>query len=281
MRPLAKATPYEFRDVEVVLTDMDDTLTLDGRLSAETYEALERLEAAGVRVIPVTAAPAGWCDQMARMWPVTAVIGENGGFCFSRKPGVAGSAIERRYWLDDAERKSTKAKLADIARTILASEPSLRLSDDQPFRLTSLAIERPRDSTTARAILAQLLEAGADATLNSIWALAWFGGYDKVKAARKFLPAVTGHDIDLDRDKLVFVGDSANDASMFSHLPKSVGVSTVVHHLPEIRKPPTWIANGPGGRGFVEVADAILAARRSHAEAHGIGARARLSATGT
>lgn len=30
---------------------------------------VERLETAGIPVIPVTAAPpAGWCDQMARTW---------------------------------------------------------------------------------------------------------------------------------------------------------------------------------------------------------------------
>ena len=85
MRPISAAASVDLRGVQVVLTDMDDTLTFDGKLSAETYDALERLEAAGVRVIPVTAAPAGWCDQMVRMWPVTAVIGENGGFCFSRE----------------------------------------------------------------------------------------------------------------------------------------------------------------------------------------------------
>jgi hydroxymethylpyrimidine pyrophosphatase-like HAD family hydrolase len=84
MRPIRQADSAEFRGVRFVLTDMDDTLTYQGRLQAETYGALERLQEAGVKVIPVTAAPAGWCDQMARMWPVDGVIGENGGFFFQR-----------------------------------------------------------------------------------------------------------------------------------------------------------------------------------------------------
>ena len=33
--------------VEIVLADIDDTLTDDGRLTAGTYAALERLQAAG------------------------------------------------------------------------------------------------------------------------------------------------------------------------------------------------------------------------------------------
>lgn len=77
MRPLAEAPVERLRRVSLVLTDMDDTLTHRGRLPAATYAALERLETAGIPVIPVTAAPAGWCDQMARMWPVAGVIGES------------------------------------------------------------------------------------------------------------------------------------------------------------------------------------------------------------
>ncbi|WBT40232.1 MULTISPECIES: HAD-IIB family hydrolase [Hyphomicrobium] len=257
MRPISAAASVDLRGVQVVLTDMDDTLTFDGKLSAETYDALERLEAAGVRVIPVTAAPAGWCDQMVRMWPVTAVIGENGGFCFSRE----GTSVTRRFWSTPDMLEAAQSRLADMARTIMKKHPELTLSDDQPFRRTSLALARPDDRATARAVLREFEARGASATANSLWVIAWFGGYNKVTAVRKFLPAITGLDIDLDRDRLLFVGDSANDAPMFAHMPKSVGVSTVTRHLADIPHPPTWITKGAGGAGFVEVADAILANR--------------------
>ena len=65
---------------------MDETLTYQGRLQASTYLALERLRDHGIRVIPVTAAPAGWCDQIARMWPIDGVIAENGGLFLQRTP---------------------------------------------------------------------------------------------------------------------------------------------------------------------------------------------------
>ena len=63
-----------------MLLDIDDTLTTDGRLTAAAYGALEKLSARGLRVIPVTGRPAGWCDMIARFWPVEAVVGENGAF---------------------------------------------------------------------------------------------------------------------------------------------------------------------------------------------------------
>lgn len=101
MQPLSLAPADTFSSVRFLLTDMDETLTHHGRLSARTYTALERLQAGGIRVIPVTAAPAGWCDQMARMWPVDGVIAENGGLFIRRGPD--GHGVERRYWhADDA-----------------------------------------------------------------------------------------------------------------------------------------------------------------------------------
>ncbi|MFP3416087.1 HAD hydrolase family protein, partial [Bacillus sp. SIMBA_074] len=63
-----------------MLTDVDDTLTWQGRLPPEALIALAELERAGVKVVAVTGACAGWCDQMAKMWPLHGVIGENGAF---------------------------------------------------------------------------------------------------------------------------------------------------------------------------------------------------------
>mgnify|MGYP002009329546 CR=1 FL=1 len=57
-------------------------MTLDGRLLPESFEALWRLRDAGIRVVPVTGRPAGWCDLIARTWPVDGVIGENGGLYY-------------------------------------------------------------------------------------------------------------------------------------------------------------------------------------------------------
>src|SRR3546814_10557752 len=78
MRPLAGFPPAERARNEIVLTDIDDTLTQDGSLPAVAYQALERLKKAGLIVVPVKGRPAGWCDLIARLWPVDAVVGGNG-----------------------------------------------------------------------------------------------------------------------------------------------------------------------------------------------------------
>ena len=68
--------------LEFLFTDIDDTLTDEGLLLPTAYSALWSLTQAGVHVIPVTGRPAGWCELIARQWPVQGVVGENGAFYF-------------------------------------------------------------------------------------------------------------------------------------------------------------------------------------------------------
>lgn len=259
MQPLGRAATDEFGRVRFVLTDMDETLTFNGRLGAATYDALERLQRAGVTVIPVTAAPAGWCDQMARMWPVDGVIGENGGLHFHRTAN--GHGLTRRFWHDESARAAVTGELARIGEEVRARLPFARFADDQPFRLTSLAFAQPDGADERAALVACLREAGASTTVNNLWVLGWIGAYDKLAMARRVLAETHGLDIAEDNEAVLYVGDSTNDAPMFGFFRHSVGVSTVRRYLDEIPSPPAWITEGPGGSGFVEAADAVLRGR--------------------
>ncbi|MGF6976044.1 HAD superfamily hydrolase (TIGR01484 family) [Paraburkholderia sp. JPY465] len=260
MRALSEAPDNEFRHVRFVLTDMDETLTWQGRLSARTYTSLERLQSAGVRVIPVTAAPAGWCDQMARMWPVDGVIGENGGLYFAR--AEAGHGVVRRYWHPDESRAKVSERLREIADSVMTKLPDAQFAEDQPFRSSSIAFARPDDPAASDRIVRALRSAGADVTINNLWILGWLGGYDKLLMTRRILAEQYGIDIDRERDAILYSGDSINDAPMFAFFTHTVGVSTVTRYLHQIPVPPRWITRGPGGAGFVEAADAVIRARQ-------------------
>ncbi len=236
---------------------MDETLTFKGRLSARTYDALERLQRAGVTVVPVTAAPAGWCDQMARMWPVDAVIGENGGFFFRRN---ASHGLDRLFWHGEDGRREVFARLEAMAARVAAATGAA-LAEDQPFRLTSIAFAQPESAAGRAAIVAALKAEGADVTVNNLWVLGWLGGYDKLAMARRILQEVYGLDWEAARAQVLYVGDSLNDAPMFAAFRHTVGVSTVDQYRDEIPVMPAFITEGPGGDGFVEAAEAVLAAR--------------------
>ena len=258
MKDLALAPRSTFASVRFALTDMDETLTYRGRLSARTYGALERLQGAGVKVIPVTAAPAGWCDQMARMWPVDGVISENGGL-FIQRDGEHG--VKRNFWHSDAKRQAISDQLAAIGRHIGRVVPSARFADDQVFRLTSLAFAQPDSEADRRVLVAAMRKAGLDVTVNNLWILGWIGAYDKLAMARRAMADAYNIDVDADLDAVLYCGDSTNDAPMFGFFRHTVGVSSVRRYLPEIPIPPNWITKGPGGDGFVEVADALIASK--------------------
>jgi HAD superfamily hydrolase (TIGR01484 family) len=262
MQLLSRADHSVFRNVRFVLTDMDETLTYQGRLAAQTYEALERLQRAGVTVIPVTAAPAGWCDQMARMWPVDGVVGENGGFFFRRRLGHD-DGVERSFWHPAEHRQAVAYRLATIGAEVCETIPGAKLAKDQPFRLTSIAFAQPDDRAARDTILAGLRRAGADATVNNLWILGWLGGYDKLAMTRRVMKEIYDIDVDRQNDEILYIGDSTNDAPMFGYFRHTVGVSTVVGYLSDIPTPPVWVTEGPGGAGFVQMANAVIASRAS------------------
>ncbi|WP_269509835.1 HAD-IIB family hydrolase [Burkholderia sp. IMCC1007] len=255
MQPLSQAETDQFSTVRFVLTDMDETLTYQGRLAAETYAALARLEAGGIRVVPVTAAPAGWCDQMARMWPVDGVIAENGGLFLRRSSD--GHRIERHFWHPPDAIEHVRVQLQSIARIVEKAVPHAQQADDQVFRLTSLAYRRTGTDADHR-IVDALRQAGADATINNLWVLGWIGGYDKLKMSLRVLARTYGVDAEAACEWVAYSGDSTNDAPMFEFFKHTAGVSTVIDYLPQLPIPPRWITRGPGGAGFVEFANAIL-----------------------
>src|SRR5215468_5779566 len=109
------------RRIRGVFTDIDDTLTTDGKLTAAAYGALERLQAAGFLVVPITGRPAGWCDHIARMWPVDAVVGENGAFYF--RYDAAARKLMKRFLVPAEERAANRQRLQALGARILAAVP--------------------------------------------------------------------------------------------------------------------------------------------------------------
>ncbi|HUH86340.1 MAG TPA: HAD-IIB family hydrolase, partial [Stellaceae bacterium] len=259
MRPISDFPAALCRKIRLVLTDVDDTLTFAGRLGAGAYDALERLERAGILVIPVTAAPAGWCDLMARMWPVRAVIGENGGLCFSR--AGEGRELRRAFWQSEDERARSMTRLAGIAAQIRAAVPEAITAADQPFRQTTWALQAAGESDLATRMAAAWRDAGATATINTLWVMGWLGGFDKLKMALRMAGELLALDLAAEKEAVLYVGDSLNDEPMFRFFPNSVGVSTVTDYRDRLNALPPWVTRGPGGAGFVEVADMLLAGR--------------------
>lgn len=259
--PLDSISSEVLGGIRAVLSDIDDTMTTDGLLPAHAYNALERLSDAGKVVIPVTGRPAGWCDMIARFWPVHGVVGENGAFYFrydreSRK-------MIRRYWKSDDERSEDRRKLEALGRKILKSVPGSAIASDQAYREADLAIDfcedvEPLCGDAVNDIVALFDEAGAHAKISSIHVNGWFGDYDKLTMADAILSEQFGMFLPDDIDAIAYLGDSPNDAPMFEKFPNSIGVANVAEYASIMPTMPTYISNGRGGAGFAEFVDRLL-----------------------
>ena len=261
MKPLAEFPVEERVHIRGVLTDIDDTLTTRGRLFAASYGALERLQKAGLLVIPVTGRPAGWCDHIARMWPVDAVVGENGAFWF-RHDGKAGKLV-KRYVISEMERSRRAEQLKKIGKKILAEVPGSAIAGDQAYREADLAIDFREDvpplAREAVGRIVQIMEAeGLTAKVSSIHVNGWFGDYDKLSTTRRMLHEDFDVDLDREREHFVFAGDSPNDQPMFAFFPHAVGVANVLEMADLMTEFPKWITPSAGAAGFAELADALI-----------------------
>lgn len=264
MRPLSEFSLSARRGIKAVLTDIDDTLTDHGRLPARAYEALERLKQAGFIVAPVTGRPAGWCDLIARQWPVDGVVGENGAFYF-RYDDAAGQ-MTRHYSRSAGQRLADKGRLDEIRRAVVAEVPGSAVAADQAYREADLAIDfredvppLPKDDVLR--IVEIFHRFGATAKISSIHVNGWFGGYDKLSTSRIFLRDCFGIDIDRQKSAVVFAGDGPNDSPMFGFFPNSVGVANVLDFGDELPASPAFVAAHRGAEGFAELADLLIAAK--------------------
>ena len=264
MQPIHKFPKDIAKNITCVFTDIDDTLTTEGSLPACAYNALEALTKAGIHVAPITGRPAGWCDMIARLWPVAGVVGENGAFYFSYDRHQ--KKMIRAYDTDELTRTSDRKRLDNIAERILTEVPGCAISVDQTFRDTDLAIDIAEDvpeldEPSVLRVKEIFEEEGAVAKVSSIHVNGWYGTYSKLTMSRRFAIERLGLDVDSRKENFVFCGDSPNDGSMFEFFPFACGVANVKQFEGKMPSYPAFVSEKKGGEGFVEIAEILLKAR--------------------
>ena len=246
-------SPRDLSAIRYVLTDIDDTLTTDGKLLPQTYQAMWDLRDAGIELVTVTGGSAGWCEHIARAWPVAAAIGESGAFVMSAERNRV--AVE--YWEDEAIQAERQAAHVAAVRPLLADR--FRFAHDQRFRLADVAVDIVgHDRAEVDQLAARIRALGGSAAISSVHLNTWIGRYDKQTMSERLLRRLGLGDVEL-AEQVCFVGDSRNDAPMFAHFPKSFGVANILPVIDDLPKKPRWISQAPAGKGFAAIAQAILA----------------------
>lgn len=248
--------PAIARSIEGVVFDLDDTLTRDGVVEREAYDALWALRERGLRAIAVTGRPLGWAEVLATTWPVDLAIGENGAGWWWREGRTLRSSF---FAAGDA------AALERVRARVASELPDVREAIDQPLRRRDLAFDigetvRLEPSIVER-LVAIIEREGMRTMVSTVHAHAIPGDWDKARGAVRALHGVLGLDEERVRTRLLFVGDSGNDAAAFGFFEHTAGVANVRDHLHVLPRAPRWIARADRGRGFAEIVSALIAGR--------------------
>ncbi len=265
MQPLNAISTATLKKIHTVFFDIDDTLTTEGRLTAHAYTALEALKRHGIITAAITGRPAGWCDHIARMWPVDGVVGENGAFYFYFDEHA--KKCVQHFLADAATRLNRRAQMAQIAANILQAVPGCAMASDQAYREADIAIDFCEDvprlpEAAVTHIRAMMVAAGLQAKISSIHVNGWFGDYDKLSTTKIFARDVLKFDLQVERAHCLFLGDSPNDAPMFAFFPNAIGVANVADTAHLLPHKPAYITQGRGGAGFAEATAMLLKAQQ-------------------
>ena len=260
MKPITSMAPDIAAQIDYILTDLDDTLTLDGRLPAASYHALEQLEQDGKKIILVTGRPSGWCDMIARFWPVAGVIGENGALAF--RYDRTARKMYRLYEKSEAQREADRSALDALTAELRDNFDDIVLSADQFYREADIAVDfcedvPPWTDEKIHQVVDFLTEKGATAKVSSIHINFWLGTYDKLKMSRRFFKEALGVSLEDALNRCIYAGDSPNDEPMFAHFPQSVGVANIQGFVDQMTSLPTYVTRQDGGLGFKEIADVL------------------------
>ncbi len=264
MRPLAEFPTAQRQSIKYLLADIDDTISTEGRLTPEAYYALARLQDAGLKVIPITGRPAGWCDHFARMWPIDAIVGENGAFYFRYDHDKR--VFQKRFSASDEERLQNRQRLSEVSRLILKEVPGCALASDQNYREADIAIDfcedvAPLSEEDIARIVALMEDNGLTAKVSSIHVNGWIGSYDKLTMTEILMADIFNCDIETEKNSFVFVGDSPNDQPMFKYFPNAVGVANLRNFESSLTDRPTYVTDMEAGSGFVELVDTLVSVR--------------------
>jgi HAD superfamily hydrolase (TIGR01484 family) len=247
--------------------DVDDTLTWRGELPHAACAALYDARAAGLSLVAVTGRSFAWAELLVRMFPFDAAIAETGALCLVKLPG--GRVVVDHAEPDPAARARNDDVKRRAAARVLAEVEGARLALDNPGRVYDVAFDLVEDGPPvsdedARRIRAILESEGLTTARSSVHVNAWIGRFDKASMVDRYLRERCGTSLAAASSTLCYVGDSTNDGPLFAAAGLPVGVANVAPHLPALTttgQAPRYVVDQPGGHGFAQVVELLLAAR--------------------
>ncbi|MBW4651161.1 MAG: Cof-type HAD-IIB family hydrolase [Kastovskya adunca ATA6-11-RM4] len=239
-----------FKNIRLIATDMDGTLTTQGKFTATLLQSLEALQ----RVLPVlivTGRSAGWVSGLVSYLPVAGAIAENGGLFYpiNCEEPILLSAVP--------DFLKHRQALAAAFGHLQSEFPHIQESADNRFRLTDWTFDNRYLTLAQLQHLDKLCQQlGWGFTYSSVQCHIKPALQDKASGLLQVL-----HDYfpQYAPAQVLTVGDSPNDASLFNPqlFPNSVGVANVLEYAEELRYQPAYLTTAAAGEGFCELAQGL------------------------
>ncbi|HEY9302251.1 MAG TPA: HAD family hydrolase [Phormidium sp.] len=253
--PISSKAMFAAKNISLIATDMDGTLTSHGKFTSSLVKALEALAEAEIAVLLVTGRSAGWVQGLKSYLPVTGAIAENGGVFFqaiNEQPKLLTPIINLTIH---------RQQLAATFEYLKSHFPQIKESTDNSFRLTDWTFDVQGLTTDELQQLEQLCAAkGWGFTYSTVQCHIKPENQAKATSLRQVLnsyfPQIT-------TENLITVGDSPNDETLFdqSLFPFSVGVANVLDYRTKLKCLPAYVTSLAEGEGFRELAELVLKVR--------------------
>ncbi|MCP4135803.1 MAG: HAD-IIB family hydrolase [bacterium] len=255
MNDWEEAPPELLDDIKIIFSDFDGTLTENGMISGEVYNKLWSLHTAGYNIIITTGRSAGWCDMIARTWPVSGVVGENGAFFMWRN----NNKVDILRFDDEC----IEFKRNTLLNCLKEKYPWVITASDQPYRIHDIAINISEDDIHSdQQEINDIRETfdrwGYTSKISSIHISGWNGNFNKYSTLEKVSKSVFHWSREYLQKHSLFIGDSPNDEKLFRYLPNTVGVANILDFKSQLAYFPAFVSSEAEGKGFIRVADKLL-----------------------
>ncbi len=242
--------PEKLTDIQLIATDIDGTLTRNGKFTRELLESIDLLTAKGIKLLLVTGRSAGWVSAVNNYLPVVGSIAENGG-------GYFNSDGEFDFLTRIEKIELHREQLANRFWELQDCYPQIQESIDNQFRITDWTFDIGGLTDLELAQIANQCQGwGYSFTFSTIQCHIKPQQQDKgvaiLQVLKQYFPK-------LKPTQIVTVGDSPNDASMFdrSLFPHSVGVANIQHYTSQLIHQPQYITKSPEVAGFCELVNLL------------------------
>lgn len=244
--PLHTLSASTLQSIRVIATDMDGTLTRQGKFTADLLRSLHSLADMELPVLVVTGRSAGWVNGVVAYLPVVGAIAENGGLYY---PGDT----EPELLVPMTSIATHRQTLAQMFQSLQQEFPQIQEAADNYFRLTDWTF-------SVQGLSLETLQLMGDRCLAQGWGFTYSTVQCHIKPlehdkATALLHVLQTHFPGITPDQILTIGDSPNDESLFNRdrFPHSIGVANVLHYGDRLTYQPTYVTTAVEVDGFCEI----------------------------